>query len=112
MIGKQKTSRKSRKEFCQIVDQWRTSGLTRREYCQQEKYNSHTFNVWITKAQTNSPSEPLNLVPLQIHECHSFEASSGFEVEYPNGVRLRLSTLPGTEELSRIIHIYGEPCFH
>ena len=111
MIEKRRPQ-KFRKEFCQIVDQWRRSGLTKDEFCQQNDYSLCTFNHWIEKEKKFLKVVSPTLVPLQIHDYHTFELSSGFEVEYPNGVRLRLNALPGNEELSRIIHIYGELCFH
>jgi hypothetical protein len=73
--------------------------------------NMLTFASWIKKEREQSQTFTQSMVPLQIEE-YSSPASSGFEVEYPNGVRLHLSAIPGEQELSRLIHIYREPCFH
>lgn len=105
-----KTKRRTRKEYCKIVKRWRISGMTRSAFCAQEKIHSTTFAGWIKKEGGDSCLAAPELVPLQIDDCRSAQVI-GFEVEYPNGVRLRLGTIPSTEDLSRIIHIYREPCF-
>ena len=107
MVAKTKT----RKEIYQIVSAWRESGLMRQTFCDQEHLNMATFASWIKKEREQSQPFSQSLVPLQIEDYCS-PTSSGFEVEYPNGVRLHLSAIPCDQELSRLIHIYREPCFH
>ena len=111
MVAKTKT----RKEIYQILLAWRESGLMRQTFCDQEHLNVGTFASWIKKEreQSQSQTQPFtqSLVPLQIEDYCS-HTSSCFEVEYPNGVRLHLSAIPCDQELSRLIHIYREPCFH
>ena len=106
-----KSETKTRKQIYQIVSQWQESGLSRQSFCEQEHLNMLTFASWIKKEREQSQTFTQIMVPLQIEE-YSSPASSGFEVEYPNGVRLHLSAIPGEQELSRLIHIYREPCFH
>jgi hypothetical protein len=102
---------KTRKQIYQIVSVWRESGLSRQTFCEQEKLSINTFANWIKKEREQSQTFTQSLVPLQIEE-YCTTISNGFEVEYPNGVRLRLSAIPGDQELSRLIHIYREPCSH
>ena len=70
-----------------------------------------TFESWIKKEREQSQPITQSLVPLQI-EGYSSPTSNRFVVEYPNGVRLHLNSIPSEQELSRLIHIYREPCFH
>ena len=84
--------------------------MTRSAFCALEKIQPTTFASWIKKVGGELHVAAPKLVPLQIDDCRSIQVD-GFEVEYPNGVRLRLGTLPSTEDLSRIIHLYREPCF-
>ena len=102
---------KTRKQIYQIVTAWRESGLMRQTFCQQEQLSMATFASWIKKEREQIQPFSQNLVPLQIEE-YCAPISNGFEVEYPNGVRLHLSAIPCEQELSRLIHIYREPCFH
>ena len=106
-----KANNKTREEIYQIVQAWKDSGLTQQSFCQQEHLILITFASWVKKVRDQENAAPVSLVPLQI-DGYCSPTSSGFEIEYPNGVRLRLSEMPSGEELSRIIHIYREPCFH
>jgi hypothetical protein len=106
-----KSETKTRKQIYQIVSTWRDSGLSRQSFCEQEQLSMATFESWIRKEREQSQPITQSLVPLQIGEYCS-PLSCGFEIEYPNGVRLHLSVIPGEQELSRLIHIYREPCFH
>ena len=102
---------KTRKEIYQIVSKWRESGISRQLFCDQEQLRMVTFATWIKKEREQNQTFTKSLVPLQIEE-YLAPISTGFDVEYPNGVRLHLSAIPGDQELSRLIHIYREPCFH
>ena len=106
-----KANNKTREEIYQIVQAWKDSGLTQQSFCQQEHLILITFSSWVKKEREHENLVPVSLVPLQIDEYCS-PLSGSIEVEYPNGVRLRLSAMPSGQELSRIIHIYSEPCFH
>ena len=102
---------KTRKQIYQIVSQWQESGLSRQTFCEHENLSMATFASWIKKEREQLQPFTQSLVPLQIEEYLS-PISNGFEVEYPNGVRLHLCAFPGEQELSLLIHIYREPCFH
>jgi hypothetical protein len=106
-----KAKTKTRKEIYQIVSQWQESGLSRQSFCDQEQLSMVTFASWIKKEREQFQPITQSLVPLQIEE-YCTPISTGFEVEYPNGVRLHLNSIPCEQELSRLIHIYREPCFH
>ena len=104
-----KTQKRTIAERCQIVNRWRSSGMTRAAFCREEKIHITTLAGWIKKEDGDLHTAIPKLVPLQIDESHSIQIGQ-FEVEYPNGVRLRLSTMPGLKELSGIVHLYREPC--
>ena len=115
---------KYRAEYCQIVEDWRKSGMNRADYCSAHGYHPNTFDGWIKKmsrpvGQSKSKkgkftgskkineTKPSVLVPLKIEDSPLVEASPTFEFRYPNGVSLSMSSLPCNEDLSRIVHIYG-----
>ena len=112
---------KYRAEYCRIVEDWRKSGLNRSDYCKEHKYKPSTFDGWIKKSgklakeksKSLTPAEKLPksvkqsaFVPLQIENSPHRVATPTFELRYPNGVSLVMSALPGTEELSRLVHLY------
>jgi len=43
---------------------------------------------------------------LKIENAPQSPISTTFELHYPNGVTLSMSSLPMTEDLSRIVHLY------
>ncbi len=45
-------------------------------------------------------------VPLKIENMPQSAISPTFELRYPNGVSLSMSSLPATEDLSRIVNLY------
>lgn len=115
---------KYRAEYCQIVEDWRKSGLNRLDYCSAHGYHPNTFDGWIKKmsrpaGQSKPAKRKVNglkikiqtkesiLVPLKIENTPSVGVYPTYELRYPNGVSLSMSSLPNTEELSRIVHIYG-----
>ena len=89
--------RKTEKEYCQIVNRWRNSGMSRASFCRQEKIHPTTFAGWIKMEGEDSPIAIPKLVPLQIEDARVAQLDR-FEVEYPNGVRLHLATLSITVE--------------
>jgi hypothetical protein len=105
-----KSKKKYRPEYSQIVELWRKSGMSRQEFSRAHNYNQCTFDGWIKKVAIGMPAKlPTSrvLVPLHIDHSPIFEPQARFEVKYPNGVSMAMSSLPGNEDLSRIIHIYG-----
>jgi len=122
MVSKSKM--KYRAEYSQIVEDWRRSGMKKTDYCIAHNYHINTFDGWINKmnqpagvskldrnrASANSTlsskiKNPV-LVPLKIEDSPRLVVNPVFELHYPNGVSLTMSSLPATEDLARIIHLY------
>jgi hypothetical protein len=114
---------KYRSEYSQIVEDWRSSGLNRVDYCVAHGYHPNTFDGWIKKmsrtaVQSKSAKNKVKglkkqiqtkesvLVPLKIENSPCVAIPPSFELHYPNGVILSMSSLPVTEDLSRIVHLY------
>jgi hypothetical protein len=114
---------KYRAEYSQIVENWRSSGLNRADYCGAHGYHPNTFDGWIKKmsraaGDSKSAKNKVKglkkqiqtkesiLVPLKIENVPRLAISPSFELHYPNGVILSMSSLPVTEDLSRIVHLY------
>jgi len=110
-------------EYSQIVEDWRSSGLNRADYCVAHGYHPNTFDGWIKKMSRPSgqsksvkskfkglkkqiQTKESTLVPLKIENMPQRGISTPFELHYPNGVILSMNSLPVTEDLSRIVHLY------
>jgi len=114
---------KYRAEYSKIVEDWCRSGLSRADYSREHGYHPNTFDGWIKKMsrlvdQSKSIKNKVKvlkkeiqnqesvLVPLKIENVPQSPISATFELRYPNGVSLSMSSLPTTEDLSRIVHLY------
>ena len=114
---------KYRAEYSKIVEDWRKSGLSATDYSREYGYHPNTFDGWIKKM--NRPAGQSGLVksktsglrkqiqtqesvfvPLKIENAPQSAISPTFELRYPNGVSLSMNSLPATEDLSRIVHLY------
>lgn len=114
---------KYRAEYSKIVENWRKSGLSRVDYSREHGYHPNTFDGWIKKmnrpaGQSKSIKNKVKVLKKQIHKQESVFVPlkienvpqsailPTFELRYPNGVSLSMSSLPTTEDLSRIVHLY------
>jgi len=114
---------KYRAEYSKIVENWRKSGLNRADYSALHGYHPNTFDGWIKKmnrpaGQSKSIKNKVKVLKKQIHKQESVFVPlkienvpqsailPTFELRYPNGVSLSMSSLPTTEDLSRIVHLY------
>jgi len=114
---------KYREEYSKIVKDWHRSGLSRTDYSREHGYHPNTFDGWIKKMNRPAGESRLVkskvkgltkqistqesiLVPLKIENVPPVGLSPTFELRYPNGVSLSMSSLPTTEDLSRIVHLY------
>ena len=66
------------------VASFKSSGLTQREFCEQQQLKLPTFSYWYRKVSTGSQSSFLGFT-----EVSAPEVSSGLEVVFPNGVIVR-----------------------
>ena len=114
---------KYRAEYSQIVEDWRRSGLSRADYSRLHGYHPNTFDGWIKKMNRSAGQSKRTKIkvrvlkkenqthgsvfmPLKIENVPQSAISPTFELRYPNGVSLSMSSLPTTEDLSRIVHLY------
>lgn len=84
----------SRKDFWQRhVNQWRTSGLSKMAYCQQNALTYHQMVYWSSKAEpVGEEKSSGGFVAVTVS---SDERDSGLSIRFPNGV-----TIEGINERS------------
>lgn len=97
-------------EFKRIYERQQESRLSARHFCENEGINEARFYYWKHKLQQEK--EPPCFVPVKIasSKCFSFQdlpaqkpSSGAYEIIYPNGVILRLQTMPTQEELHHFL---------
>jgi hypothetical protein len=109
MSTKSQPTRRAQEMFA-VIEKYLTSGLQRREFCEQESITYSTFHWWFHQyrkhnsthkttpkefVRVNNPSSPS--IPL--------ESQSACVVEYPNGVVLRFSVPMDVDTIAQLVNI-------
>jgi hypothetical protein len=73
-----------------LVDQWRSSELSRDEFCRMHHIKVSTFSYWITRKNKTDISESgsSGFVRVDPHRTHS--SAEVIEMVFPNGVLVRV----------------------
>ena len=86
-------------QFRQIYDDWKRSGLSVQQYCENTGLTESRFDYWRAKIQAESlPSSCGSFIPVKMSGktsvCSAKNASGKAlcEIEYPNGVVVRVTT--------------------
>jgi hypothetical protein len=73
-------------EMRPIIERWEVSGLTKKEFCDQQQIAPSVFYYWYKKYKTQDNSS--GFIPIKIK---STTYGDHLEIIYPNGVKLKLS---------------------
>jgi hypothetical protein len=79
---------RSRVEAEQVVEEFKASGLTRREFCKQHSVAVNTLNRYISR-YSSEPSQAPRLLPVEVAKPD--RAGSGITVVLARGRRLELT---------------------
>jgi hypothetical protein len=107
------TSSERRQLRFATIEKYLTSGLTQKQFCQQERLAYATFQLWLKKyrqANTDAPQERKpgnNFVPLTFTPLKPKPDFSHYIIEYPNGVVLRVSRSIEPQTLIQLIQASG-----
>lgn len=105
-----KYKRYSEKKIIGILNRWKASGLSKQEFCRNEKIANSTFGNWYRKykgqikSDQENPSMPA-FIPIELEN----QASPGkagispIELLFPNGVQLRCTSDIDIDSLKRLI---------
>ncbi len=83
----------TKEQFLELQLQQQSSGVSAKEYCCQHFISYSSFNYWRKKYQ--SPPHPEGLVPLTAQSTtnhSSVSASSGLQIQFPNGVQVEFGS--------------------
>ena len=95
----------SNKEKEKHIRQWKSSGLSKKDYCEQCAINYWAFKRWcyqygyVKKRDSRPQNEFIQLKP------SSMPTSEKIEVIYPNGVRIQLPVANNKELLRTLVNI-------
>jgi hypothetical protein len=92
-----------------LVEQWGTSGLSKKEFSQQAGISYYSFLYWAQKYSRErnlTQKKPTEIfVPLQMEYPANMQGPS-LEVTYPNGVKLTCPPSISFEELHQLIRFF------
>jgi hypothetical protein len=77
-----------REEMLLLMEEFGKSGLSQKEFSASKGIPFHRFNYWYRKLKKEN-EEPAGFVPLDTLKPDVFPVGQ-FELEYPNGVRLKI----------------------
>ena len=81
--------RRNEEDMFAIVEESQVSNLTKKEFCHQKGIAQSLFYYWQKKYKEQQ--DPGGFIPIQIKTRKRTSDSSVIEIEYPNGVIIRLS---------------------
>jgi len=73
-----------------LVDQWRSSGQKRDEFCRAHQIKVSTLSYWITRKNKADAPEVKPAGFVRVDPGRSYRSAEAIEIVYPNGVRLRV----------------------
>ena len=80
--------REARQQMFSLIEQWQTSGLTQKAFCEQHGIRYYVFHYWYKRyrmQQSVLPDNAGSFVKLQVAKPSSYGL---VEINYPGGVRL------------------------
>ena len=75
----------------QHVENWKRSGLTQATYCEGQNLKAPTFSYWVIKYQRQNIHLDSESAFITIEKQAALK-TEGYEIVYPNGVILRITT--------------------
>lgn len=86
------TREQNRKDMFTLMEQYLLGGQTQEKFCAEHAINPARFYYWLKRYRESRQGEQ-GFVPVKILSGKQLHAVPTFEIQYPNGVILRL---PGT----------------
>jgi hypothetical protein len=82
-----RNSPQAREQMFKLIEQWHTSGLTQKAFCEQQSLKFHTFYYWYKcyRRQDKVEGDTSSFVRLQIGKP---SVAGSVEINYPGGIRL------------------------
>ena len=77
-----------RQQMFKLIEQWRTSGLAQKAFCEQQSIRYYVFHYWYKRyrmQQSGLPDNAGSFVKLQVAKP---SPGGSIEINYPGGIRL------------------------
>lgn len=81
-----------------LVEQWRGSGMTQKEFCMEAGIKLGTFSYWVSRSRENEKG----FMPLMPEKNN---LTKEVELTYPNGVKIKIPS-GDLKTLAQLIRLY------
>jgi hypothetical protein len=90
-----------------MIEQWEESGMSQDEFCRSEKIPKSTFYYWRKKYKEEKESLKNPFIPVTIkNDNKSLAVNTGITIDYPNGVRITITSQPTSDYIRKLINIF------
>jgi len=101
-----KTASQQRKQdMFDLIDRWRLSGQSQKEFCRQEQVSHHTFKYYTAQKNKESKQE-LNVSKFMPVTLAADKRPPTLKISYPNGVSIDVDDTISSHLLRTLIHLY------
>ena len=97
-------------QFRQIYDEWKNSGLSVQQYCENTGLTESRFYYWKAKLKAESlPAACGGFIPVKlsgkssVYQARNATGKALCEVEYPNGVIVRVTSDMTLDQLRQMV---------
>ena len=103
----------SKEEFQSVYERQQSSGLTIRDFCENEAYSASSFHYWkkkfgLSRTYTSNLNKPPDstFIPLDLRHgsAHSSGPATDMTIEFPSGIKIHLDSHGNAELLLGLIH--------
>lgn len=104
-------ARWSEAEARQVLEAWRTSGLSLAAWCRREGVGYERVGRWrrqLEAALRRRRKAPV-LLPVEVVECEPVQEPRDFELELPRGLRLRIPVQFDEASLAALLRVVEAP---
>lgn len=99
-MSRHETRLEKRTRMFALIETYRSSGQTQKEFCLDNNINYSSFQFWLKQYRLNNRAEThenrlssKGFMPIKISP-DSAQNHFGFQIEYPNGIRIQMNTVP------------------
>ncbi|QQS49724.1 MAG: hypothetical protein IPM71_14330 [Bacteroidota bacterium] len=108
-----KNQKYTQEEMYMAIELWKESGISQKNYCNQNHLSYSTFKYWFNKYQKDrhgkKPGSTKSFIPVHIPQTittHLPESNTGMiSISYPNGVVVNCPTTTSIEQLRGLIKL-------
>jgi hypothetical protein len=101
---KSQRSRRSKKAMFQLIEKWEASNVTINVFCREQGIARSVFHYWNKKYKLSKPKAKGGFIPIEVQHVET-PPLSVIEIEYPNGMVVRLPDVTPVSIVKQYIHL-------